>query len=106
MRHNYVVYADFESRLEHVDDSDTVPPAAAYRRHVAMSYAYILVTEDPRFKMTEPSFYRGKMANHRFLDGAKAAPAKAAAISGESKVIVSNLVRPSQVLCRCLETSN
>ena len=66
MRHNYVVYADFESRLEHVDEG--VHPAAAYRRHVPMSYAYILVTEDPRFKMTEPSLYRGEMAHYRFLD--------------------------------------
>ena len=68
MRHNYVVYADFESRLEHVDHGDAAHPAAAYRRHVPMSYAYILVTEDPRFKMTEPSLYRGEMANHCFLD--------------------------------------
>ncbi|XP_072153271.1 uncharacterized protein [Bemisia tabaci] len=67
IKHNYVIYADFEAYLEQIH-GDSEHPASAYRRHISNSYAYLLVTEDPEFKMTEPKLYRGEEAHIKFLD--------------------------------------
>ncbi|CAH0384795.1 unnamed protein product [Bemisia tabaci] len=67
IKHNYVIYADFEAYLEQTH-GDSEHPASAYGRHISNSYAYLLVTDDPEFKMSEPKLYRGEEAHIKFLD--------------------------------------
>ncbi|XP_072153405.1 uncharacterized protein [Bemisia tabaci] len=67
IKHNYVIYADFEAYLEQLY-GDSEHPVSAYRRHISNSYAYLLNKEDPEFKMTEPKLYRVEEAHIKFLD--------------------------------------
>ncbi|CAH0381434.1 unnamed protein product [Bemisia tabaci] len=67
IKHNYVIYAQFEAYLEQTH-GNSEHPASAYRRHISNSYAYLLVTDDPEFKMTEPKLNRGEEAHIKFLD--------------------------------------
>ncbi|CAH0385862.1 unnamed protein product [Bemisia tabaci] len=58
---------DFEAYLEQIH-GDSEHPASAYRRHISNYYAYLLVTDDPEFKMSEAKLYRGEEAHIKFLD--------------------------------------
>ncbi|CAH0385877.1 unnamed protein product [Bemisia tabaci] len=66
IKHIYVIYADFEAYLGQIH-GDSTHPASAYRQHISNSYAYLLVTDDPDFQMTEPKLYRGEEAQIKFL---------------------------------------
>ena len=63
----FVVYADFESVLHHVDISSNSGKSTRYQEHVACSYMYYIVSNIPGIEF-EPRMYVGVNAAEHLLN--------------------------------------
>ncbi|XP_072157587.1 uncharacterized protein [Bemisia tabaci] len=76
LKHKYVVYCDFECYLRRMETDhkmDHLKPkkgtnSVVYQHHTPMSYAYMVVSPDPKINTEKPVLYRGDNAHQHFLD--------------------------------------
>ncbi|XP_072161273.1 uncharacterized protein [Bemisia tabaci] len=64
--HNYVIYADFESYLEKIEQNFE-SNSFNYQHHRPLSYAYLVVSTDPEFATPTPVVYRGEEPHKHFI---------------------------------------